>query len=69
MVVSEAPRTCGFASEIAAAVSEQGLLTLMSPVQRITGYDTVVPLARLEKHYIPGVQRIVAGARAAIEYS
>ena len=69
VVVSEAPRTCGFASEIAAAVSEQGLLTLMSPVQRITGYDTVVPLARLEKHYIPGVQRIVAGARAAIEYS
>ena len=69
VVVSEAPRTCGFASEIAAAVSEQGLLTLMSPVQRITGYDTVVPLARLEKHYIPGVQRILAGARAAIEYS
>src|SRR5688572_25089339 len=69
VVVSEAPRTAGFASEIAAAVSEQGLLTLMAPVQRITGYDTVVPLARLEKHYIPSVERIVAGARAAIEFT
>ena len=69
VVVSEAPRTCGFASEIAAAVAEQGLLSLMAPVQRVTGYDTVVPLSRLEKHYIPSAERIVAGARAVIEFS
>jgi len=69
VVVSEAPRTAGFASEIAASVAELGLLTLMAPVQRVTGYDTVIPLARLEKHYIPSVERIVAGARAAIEYT
>ena len=69
VVVSEAARTAGFASEIAAAVGEHGLLTLMAPVQRVTGYDTVVPLARLEKHYIPSVERIVAGARAAIDFS
>ena len=69
VVVSEAPRTAGFASEVAAAISEYGLLSLMAPVQRVTGYDTVVPLARLEKHYIPSVERIVAGARRAIEFS
>lgn len=69
VVVSEAARTAGFASEIAAAVGEHGLLTLMAPVQRVTGYDTVVPLARLEKHYIPSVERIVAGAHAAIDFS
>jgi pyruvate dehydrogenase E1 component beta subunit len=67
VVVSEAARTAGFASEIAASVSEQGLLTLMAPVQRITGYDTVVPLARLERHYIPSVERIAAAARQAME--
>jgi pyruvate dehydrogenase E1 component beta subunit len=69
VVVSEAARTAGFASEIAAAVSEHGLLSLMAPVQRVTGYDTVVPLARLEKHYIPSVERIVAAAHKAIEFS
>jgi 2-oxoisovalerate dehydrogenase E1 component beta subunit len=69
VVVSEAPRTAGFASEIAAAVSEHGLLSLMAPVQRVTGYDTVMPLARLEKHYMPGVERIVAGARKAIGWA
>jgi pyruvate dehydrogenase E1 component beta subunit len=41
----------------------------MAPVQRVTGYDTVVPLARLEKHYIPSVERIVSGARTAIDYT
>ncbi len=69
VVVSEAPRTAGFASEIAASVAEHGLMTLMAPVTRVTGYDTVVPLARLEKHYIPSVARIVAAAEAAIAFS
>ena len=69
VVVSEAARTAGFASEIAAAVSEHGLLSLMAPVQRVTGYDTVVPLARLEKQYIPSPARIVAATHKALEFS
>jgi pyruvate dehydrogenase E1 component beta subunit len=68
VVVSEAARTAGFASEIAAAVSEHGLLSLMAPVLRVTGYDTVVPLARLEKNYIPSVERIVDGALKTIQF-
>src|SRR5690349_1420391 len=59
VVVSEAPRTAGFASEVAATVAERGLLFLQAPVARVTGFDTVVPLARLEKHYMPSVARIV----------
>jgi pyruvate dehydrogenase E1 component beta subunit len=69
VVVSEAPRTAGFASEIAAAVGEHGLLHLMAPVQRVTGYDSVMPLARLEKQYMPSVERIAAAARSAIGWS
>ena len=69
VVVSEAPRTAGFASEIAAAIVEQGLLSLMAPVERVTGYDTVVPLARLEKHYMPSVERIVAAAKRTMEFA
>ena len=69
VVVSEAPRTAGFASEISAAISEQALLSLMAPVERVTGYDTVVPYARLEKHYMPSVSRIVAAARRTIQFS
>src|SRR4029079_16340400 len=57
VVISEAPRNARFASEIAAAVSEQGLLSLMAPVQRVTGYDTVLPLAKLGKTYKPTLER------------
>jgi 2-oxoisovalerate dehydrogenase E1 component beta subunit len=69
VVVSEAPRTAGFASEIAAAVGEHGLLHLMAPVQRVTGFDSVMPLARLEKQYMPSAARIADAARQAIGWS
>ncbi len=67
VVVHEAPRTAGFAAEIAAVVQEHCLYHLEAPVLRVTGWDTVVPLKRAEKHYIPTVQRIVAGARRVLE--
>jgi 2-oxoisovalerate dehydrogenase E1 component subunit beta len=69
VIVTEAPRTCSFASEIAANIAEDGLMSLMAPVQRVTGYDTVVPLPRLEKHYMPGKERIVQAVRKAMEFS
>ena len=68
VIVSEAARTCSFASEIAANLAEEGLLSLLAPVQRVTGYDVVVPLPRLEKHYMPDKTRIVAAARKAVAF-
>ena len=38
VIVHEAPRTGGFGAEIAADLAEHGLLTLLAPVQRVTGY-------------------------------
>jgi len=69
VVVTEAPRTGSFASEIAAGLAGEGLLTLLAPVQRVTGYDAVMPFSRLEHQYIPGKQRIVAAARKTLEFS
>ena len=69
VVVSEAARTAGFAAEIAANLAEDGLLTLLAPVQRVTGYDTVVPLARLEQHYLPSTARITDAVKQVMEYA
>jgi len=60
VIAAEAPRTCGFAAEIAANLAQDGLLTLLAPVQRVTACDVVVPLPRLERQYLPGKERIVA---------
>ena len=66
VIVHEAPRTAGFGAEIAAQLADAGLYSLAAPVQRVTGFDTVVPLARLEYTYRPGVARIVDAARRAL---
>ena len=68
VVVHEAVRTGGFGAEIAALIAERGLPSLLAPVVRVTGYDTVVPLPRLEQHYLPSVGRIVAAAREACRF-
>lgn len=69
VVVTEAARTGSFAAEIAANLAEDGLLTLLAPVQRVTGYDVVVPLPRLEKHYMPDKARIMRAVRKVVEFS
>lgn len=69
VIVHEAARTAGFGAEIAAIIGEQALTSLLAPVQRVAGYDVVVPLARLEHQYLPSVKRIVAAARAALEWA
>jgi pyruvate dehydrogenase E1 component beta subunit len=68
VIVHEAPLTGGFGGEIAARVAEQALLSLLAPVERVAGYDTVIPLPRLEQHYFPNARRIVEAARRAMAY-
>ncbi|MDH3731423.1 MAG: alpha-ketoacid dehydrogenase subunit beta [Acidimicrobiia bacterium] len=66
VIVQEAPRTAGFASEVAAMIGERALYSLAAPVERVTGWDTIVPLRRTEDHYIPSVHRVLAAARRAL---
>ena len=68
VIVHEAARTGGFGAEIAALLAERGLTSLLAPVARVTGYDTVIPLPRLEQHYMPSVGRIVAAARKVCRF-
>jgi 2-oxoisovalerate dehydrogenase E1 component beta subunit len=69
VIATEAPRTCSYAAEIAANLAEDGLLTLLAPVQRVTAYDVVVPLPRLEHQYMPDKQRIIAAAKKALDFA
>lgn len=69
VIVHEAPLTGGFGAEVAARIAEHALTSLLAPVERVAGYDTVMPLPRLEQHYMPGERRIVAAVRRALAYS
>ena len=68
VIVHEAARTGGFGAEIAALIAERALLSLLAPITRVTGYDTIIPLPRLERSYMPSVPRIVAAARKTCEF-
>jgi 2-oxoisovalerate dehydrogenase E1 component beta subunit len=69
VIVHEAPLTGGFGGEIAARLADRGLVDLLAPVKRVAGYDTVMPLPRLEDHYMPSVTRVIAAARQVLEYA
>jgi pyruvate dehydrogenase E1 component beta subunit len=69
VIVHEAARTGGFGAEIAALIAERALLSLLAPPLRVTGYDTIIPLPRLEQHYMPSIGRIVAAAQKVCQFN
>jgi pyruvate dehydrogenase E1 component beta subunit len=69
VIVHEAARTAGMGAEIAARLADEGLLSLMAPVKRVTGFDTVMPLPRTEDYYMPNTKRIIKCVRELIEYT
>ncbi len=69
VIIHEAPRTCGIGAEIAAQVAEKAILSLLAPIQRVTGYDTVMPYYKLEKKYMPSVERIIKTVTKLMEFA
>jgi 2-oxoisovalerate dehydrogenase E1 component beta subunit len=69
LIVHEAAHTGGFGAEIAARIAEEGLMSLLAPIRRVAGWDTVMPLPKLERHYMPSTERIAAAARDVLEYA
>ncbi len=69
VIVHEAALTGGVGAEIAAGLADRGLTSLLAPVRRVAGYDTVMPLPRLEGHYLPSTARVLKAAREVLEYA
>jgi pyruvate/2-oxoglutarate/acetoin dehydrogenase E1 component len=68
VIVQEAPRTCGFAAELAAILAEKAILDLRGPVLRVTGYDVPYPYWQIEDAYMPSVERVSAAVRRLLEF-
>lgn len=58
VIVHEAPRSCGVAAEVVARINEKALFFLEAPVERVTGFDTIMPLPKLEKYFLPDAPRV-----------
>jgi pyruvate/2-oxoglutarate/acetoin dehydrogenase E1 component len=68
VVVQEAPRTCGYAAEVAAVLAEKAILDLQGPVLRVTGYDVPYPYWQIEDAYMPSAERVAAAVRKLLEF-
>lgn len=69
VIIHEAPLTCGVGAEISAQLGERGLLSLLAPIKRVAGYDTVMPYYKLEKYYMPSTARILKGIQQTMEHA
>jgi pyruvate dehydrogenase E1 component beta subunit len=68
VIVYEAPKTGGFGGEISASIAEDAMLYLKGPIKRVTGYDAVLPLPKLEDYYAPSVERIRKAVDEVMQY-
>jgi pyruvate dehydrogenase E1 component beta subunit len=68
VIVQEASKTCGFGAELSASIAEDAMLHLRAPVIRVSGYDTVMPLPKLEDYYTPTVERIRKALNEVMKY-
>jgi len=63
VVVHEGPRSNGVGGDVVARINDEALMYLEAPVERVTGFDTPVPLLSMEDYYFPHPPRV----RDAIE--
>jgi pyruvate/2-oxoglutarate/acetoin dehydrogenase E1 component len=68
VIVQEAPRTLGYAAELAAILAEKAILDLHGPVLRVTGYDVPYPYWQIEDAYMPSVERVLDAVRKLLAF-
>jgi pyruvate dehydrogenase E1 component beta subunit len=68
VIVQEAPKTCGLASELSSLIQEYAFLYLRAPVQRVCGFDTLMPYYKLEMEYMPDSPRIKEAIEQTLAY-
>ncbi len=68
VIVHEAPKTCGLGAEISSVIQEHCFLHLQAPVQRVAGFDTIMPYYKLELEYLPDEKRIVEDVQQCLAY-
>lgn len=68
VIVSEAPKVGSFASELSASIAEDAMFYLKAPIMRVTSYDVVLPLPKLEERYMPSVERIRKALTGIMKY-
>ncbi len=68
IVTHEAPTFGGVGGEIAARISERAFLSLEAPVLRVGGFHMPYPVAKVEEHYLPDIDRLLEALDRSLAY-
>jgi len=68
VIVHEAPKTCGLGAELSSLIQEHCFLHLKAPVQRVAGFDTIMPYYKLELDYLPDAAKIEEAVTQCLAY-
>lgn len=68
IIAHEAPTFGGIGGEIAARISERCFYALEAPALRVGGFHMPYPVARVEEHYLPDIDRILEALDRALAY-
>ena len=66
VIVYEAPRSFGSGAEVVSRLMEKAFYYLEAPIERVAGFDIVIPLFSREKAYLPSTDRILRAARKVL---
>jgi pyruvate dehydrogenase E1 component beta subunit len=55
-------------AELSARIQEACFLYLKAPVQRVAGFDTIMPYYKLELDYLPDAKRIGYAVQQCLAY-
>ena len=68
VVAHEAPTFGGIGGEIASRISERCFYSLEAPAIRVGGFHMPYPVARVEEHYLPDIDRMLEALDRAFAY-
>ena len=68
IVTHEAPTFGGIGGEIASRVAERAFLHLEAPVLRVGGFHMPYPVAAVEEHYLPDIDRLLDALYTVFSY-
>lgn len=68
VIIQEAPSECSVASEISAQIAQKAITSMLAPIIRVTGFDTIFPLYQNEMAYLPSTARIVDAIKKVKNY-
>ena len=67
VIVHEAPRFCGYGSEISALIAENVIEYMEAPITRVAGFDTPFP-STLEHYYLPDARRVMDAVERVLDF-